>query len=76
MAEVTNELIYEILKKIHEDVAHLRTGQRTVGEELSAVRGHLVAIQKDVHNLYEIGHDNGRRLDRIESRLELRDEKV
>lgn len=76
MPEVTNELIYEVVKKRQEDLAQLRTGQRTLGEELSAVRGHLVAMQKDIHNLYDIGHDNNRRLDRIEHRLELRDEKV
>ena len=76
MAEVTNELLYEVLKKIQEELAQLRIGQRTHGEEMSAMRGHLVAIQKDIHNLYDIGHDNGKRLDRIEHRLELRDEKV
>ena len=76
MAEVTNELIFDILKKIQEDLAQIRSGQRSLSEELSAMRGHLVAIQKDIHNLYDIGHDNGKRLDRIEHRLELRDEKV
>ena len=65
MAEVTNELIYEVLKKIQDELGQLRSGQRTQGEEISAMRGHLVAIQKDIHNLYDIGHDTGhnRRLD-------------
>lgn len=76
MAEVTNELIYEVLKKIQDELGQLRSGQRTQGEEISAMRGHLVAIQKDIHNLYDIGHDTGRRLERIERRLELKDEKV
>lgn len=74
MVEVTNELIYEVLKKIQPDVSLVRTTQQSMSEELSAMRGHMVAMQKDIHNLYDMSHEHGRRLDRIEWRLELRDE--
>lgn len=76
MAEVTNELIYDVLKKVQDQGARTQEDVRGIREELVAMRGHMVAMQKDIHNLYDMGHDHGRRLERIERRLELRDEKV
>lgn len=73
MAEVTNELIYEVLKKIQDSVVRLENGQREIREELIAMRGHMLAMQRDIHNIYERLDDHGRRLDRIERRLELSD---
>ena len=64
------------MKKVQEQVARTPGDIRGIREELTAMRGYMLAMQKDIHNLYEMGHDNGRRLDRIEHRLELRDEKV
>ena len=64
------------MKKVQEQVARTHDDIRGIREELTAMRGYMLAMQKDIHNLYEMGHDNGRRLDRIEHRLELRDEKV
>ncbi len=76
MADVTNEPIYEVLKKLQDEVVNVRVSQRTQAEETSAIRGHVLAVQKDIHNLYEVGSDTNRRLDRIEQRLGLLDEKV
>ncbi len=73
MVEVTTELIYEVLKKLQDQVSQLTDGQRAMREELSAMRGHMLAFQKDIHNLYELTHDNSRRLERIERRLNLTD---
>lgn len=73
MAEVTNDLIYEVLKSIQERVGALQDGQRAIPEELTALRGHQVAMQRDVYNIHERFDAVERRLERIERRLELVD---
>jgi hypothetical protein len=64
MAEVTNELMYEVLKSLHSDVRLLKDGQREIKQELISIRGQLIAMNQDIHNIYGI-------LDRIEKRLQL-----
>ncbi|MDF2619447.1 MAG: hypothetical protein K0S00_2106 [Xanthobacteraceae bacterium] len=71
MAEVTNELIYEVLKAIQRDVAETRHSVSEVKVELNAMRGHLIAMQQDIHNIYATLTRHEVRLDRIERRLEL-----
>ncbi|GEM_PF-289280 len=73
MAEVTNELIFELLKPIQSRMSAVEQGQRETKQELNAMRGVLVSMQSDLQNIYGIlgRHDN--RLDRIERRLELRE---
>ncbi len=71
MADVTPELIYEVLKQIQTRLGGLEDGQRAIREELQAMRGHQLSTQTDIHNIYV-------RLDsleawsrRVEKRLEL-----
>lgn len=64
------------MKKVQEQVARTPGDIRGIREELTAMRGYMLAMQKDIHMLYEMGQGNDRCLDRIEHRLELRDEKV
>jgi hypothetical protein len=71
MAEVTQELMYEILKQIQSDIRGLREGQREHNTALNALRTHMVALQQDVQNLYSIAVRQDARLDRIERRLEI-----
>ena len=71
MAEVTNELIYEVLKQIQDRVARIDDGQRSIREELTALRGHQLAMQRDIYNIHERLDMMDKRLDRIERRLEL-----
>lgn len=71
MAEVTNELMYEVLKQLQADTASLKLGQTEIKGELQALRGHVVAIQQDIHNIYATLVRHETRLDRIERRLEL-----
>ena len=80
MAEVSNELIYEILKAMQADIRLLKDGQGEIKQELIAVRGTMVSMQQDINNIYGIlaRHDERldrieRRLDRIERRLDLRE---
>jgi hypothetical protein len=73
MAEVTSDLIFEILKiiqfrldKIEAGIDELRLGQ-------NALRGHVISIQSDISNIYGILARHDDRLDRIERHLDLRE---
>ncbi|WP_027154188.1 hypothetical protein [Mesorhizobium sp. WSM2561] len=73
MTEATNELMYELLKRVHHEVAELRQDVSEVKRELNVVRGHMVATQSDIHNIYGILGRQDDRLERIERSLELRE---
>ncbi len=73
MAEVTNELMYELLKKLNQrfDKVDLAIGEFRADN--LTLRGQLHVLQGDVNNLrVTVGHIENR-LDRIENRLELRE---
>lgn len=71
MTEVTNELMYELLKRIHADIALLRTGQHDLNLQMQAIREHMQAQNKDTSNLYSKVGSVEVRLERIERRLDL-----
>ncbi len=73
MAEVTNDLMYELLKRTHHDISQLRQDVSEVKREINVIRGHMIGIQSDIHNIYGILARHDERLDRIERRLELRE---
>ncbi len=73
MAEITNELVYELLKRMHADIAELKFGQHELKIEMNAMRGTMVAMHQDIHNLYTTLTHHDQRLERIENRLELRE---
>ncbi len=71
MADVSNELIYEIVKQIQSDTTRLEHGQSELKAEMQAFRGHMISLQQDVHNIYTILDRHDGRLDRIERRLQI-----
>lgn len=73
MADVTSELMFELLKRIHADVADIKLGQRELRAEMNAIRGALVSVHQDIHNIHTTLARQETRLDRIENRLELRE---
>lgn len=75
MAEpvVTNELMYELLKRMQNDISVLKEGQKELRSEMSNLRNHLYVLQGDVNHLYTSLEKVHLRLDRIENRLELRE---
>ena len=73
MAEVTNELIYEVLKSMQPRLSNIDMGMAEMRTELRAMRGHMVAMQTDIANLYVAQGNIEARLGRIERRLELTD---
>ena len=73
MAEVTNELLYELMKEFHQRFDKLEFRLTEVKLELQSMRGTLVSVQHDIHNIYMVLGRHEDRLDRIERRLELRE---
>jgi septal ring factor EnvC (AmiA/AmiB activator) len=71
LVEVTNELIYDILKKVQEQLGRLEAGQRGIQEELRAIREHQLGMQRDISNIYDSLARLEVRVDHIERRLEL-----
>jgi predicted nucleic acid-binding Zn-ribbon protein len=73
MAEVTNELIYEVLKQMQDHLTTLDTGMAELRQEMNAMRLHMIAIQTDTSNIYaRLGHLETR-TERIERRLDIAD---
>ncbi len=73
MADVTNELIYEILKNLQSRTTNVELVAIEHSHALNALRGHAASIQTDTNNIYGILSRIDQRLDRIERRLELRE---
>ena len=73
MAEVTNELLYEVLKKMQTDVSSLNAQMGEVRQELVSIRLSMMGMQNDIHNIYGILGRHEDRLDRIERRLDIRE---
>lgn len=71
MPDVTNELIYEVLKSLQEKMTNLEDGQRGIREEMKALRGHQLSMQQDIHNIYDRLGGFDERLERLERRLDL-----
>ena len=73
MAEVTSDLIYEILKNLQSRTTNIELVLIEHSKELQALRGHQASMQLDMNNIYSVLSRIDSRLDRIESRLELRE---
>ncbi len=73
MTEVSNELMYEVLKSIQSRMDRMDLTMSEVKAELGSIRGHLIATEGDVRNIYSVTARIDERLDRIERRLELRE---
>jgi predicted nucleic acid-binding Zn-ribbon protein len=73
VAEVTNELMYETLKKMHQRFDKLDLAVGEAKFELTAIRGYIDGIQTDTNNIYAKLARHDIQLDRIENRLELRE---
>ena len=73
LGEVTNELMYETLKKMQTDLSSVKVTVGEVKSEITAMRGYVYGIQGDISNIYAKLARHDLQLDRIESRLELRE---
>ncbi len=73
MADVTNELMYELMKLVQADISDIKIGQRDLKAEVNAMRGAMISLHQDMHNIHTALARHDLRLDRIETRLELRE---
>ncbi|MBB4064644.1 hypothetical protein [Gellertiella hungarica] len=73
MAEITSDLMYELLKGMQGNLSLMRSDIRDVKQEINAMRGTMVSMQQDIHDIYGILFQHGDCLDRIEWRLDLRE---
>ncbi|UYO43552.1 DUF1664 domain-containing protein [Rhodopseudomonas palustris] len=73
MAEVSNELIFEVLEQVQQRLDKVDHKVDELKSEMNAMCGYLTSMQQDVQNVYAIlGRYDGR-LEHIERRLELND---
>lgn len=73
MAEVSSELVYELLKSMQDRMARMDSKLDRIEGELRVVRGHVGAlVQSDLLRGSELA-DLTVRVERIERRLELHD---
>ncbi|WP_274629219.1 hypothetical protein [Arvimicrobium flavum] len=73
MTEVTNELMYELLKKIHQRMDKFENALGEAKHEIVAMRLQGLSTQTDINNIYAVTARIDQRLERIEQRLELRE---
>ncbi len=76
MAEVTNELIYEVLKAIQIPLGNIEDALREHKGQIVAVRQDLHAVNSHISNIYDTTAAMDTRLSRIERRLEIIDTHV
>lgn len=70
---VTNELLLEHLKRLHDEARNARLERKEIRGELRAIKAHVVAlVQSDLNRDSQQGSVY-ERLDRIERRLDLVD---
>jgi hypothetical protein len=73
MAEISNELIYEVLKQVQHRLGRVDDKVDELKSEMNALRGHMISLQQDTHNIYGVLGRQDAPLERIERRLELSD---
>ena len=71
MAEVSAELVYEVLKQLQDRMSSFDRKLDEIKSEMQAMRIHSVAVQHDIQNIYAILTRHDVRLERIERRLEI-----
>ncbi|MGH6777395.1 MAG: hypothetical protein ACRECL_05220 [Bradyrhizobium sp.] len=70
MAEVSAELVFDILKQIQQRLDRVDHKVDEIKSELIALRGHQISMLQDLQNVYGILGRSDARLDHIEHRLE------
>lgn len=73
MAEISQDLVQELLRRLHQSADRSENTVRDLRNELNSMRLVLHAHQSDINNLYAMLLQMDARLDRIENRLELRE---
>jgi DNA anti-recombination protein RmuC len=73
MTELNQDLLFEILRRIQTDISSLKEGVRDLRHDFNGLRNHMHVMQGDINHLHSVNTQILDRLERIESRLELRE---
>lgn len=73
MPEVTNELMFEVLKAVQVRLAGVDGKIDELKQEMQAFRTHMIGLQQEICGIHSTLVRHETRLDRIERRLELAD---
>lgn len=80
MAEISNELIYEVLKSVQERLAQVdgkadenKSGMMALRTQMNSINHNLLSIHQELGGVHAKLVRHEQRLDRIEPRLELSD---
>ncbi len=71
MAEVTNEMMFEVIERLQSDVAGIKERLQENSAAVDAIRTSLTGQSQDIQNIYSVLARHDARLARIESRLEI-----
>jgi len=71
MAEITTDLIYDVLKALRLEIGEVKDDIRDIKGEMKAMRSHLSAVAQDISIIYDVAARHDGRLERIETRLGL-----
>ena len=73
MTDLSQDLIFEILRKIQADISSLKDGQRDIRHDINGLRNHMHVLQGDINSLQSSTTQILDRVDSIDNRLELRE---
>ena len=73
MADVTNELMVELLKTLQDGQRDIKAHLNVIREEIGAMRSHMAGFQTDIGNLYSTQIEINKELERVKLRLNLTD---
>jgi hypothetical protein len=71
MAEVTNEMMFEVVERLQSDMAGIKDLLQGNTVAVNAIRTSLIRQSQDIQNIYSVLARHDARLARIESRLEI-----
>ena len=71
MSEVSDALLHQTLSAVVARLGNLEQAQKETVARLSAMQTHLLAVEKDVLNIYDSLNALDSRLERIERRLDM-----
>lgn len=74
MADVTNELIHDVLKAAPTRLGKIENKMHELDLSVIAMRDHMQALQKDVNNLHIKTSGIDQRIAKIERRMDIVDE--
>ncbi len=70
MTDNTENIVLEILRRIQEDMAELKAGQRDIQHRLTLVETRLAGVERNLADHYAAYAGQSARIDRMENRLE------